>query len=128
MNNPVILWVIVGLLILFFFYLVYQGTRTWRVWHVIFVFLVFASAVALSFVVSGTLKVHNIWRTMVRDQTQQIETLTKDRDQLLHGDPALIIQKTPCIESLDGQLRRITVDRGRVWRECTPAQAFLTTP
>jgi len=122
MNNPVIYWVIGGLLILFFFYLIYQFTSTWRIWHIIFMFLVFAASIAMCAYISMTLRTHNAWRTVVRQQSEQIVDLKIDRDSMLYGDLLQVDQSDPSIRSLNAMLGRALIDRGRVWRECVPAQ------
>jgi hypothetical protein len=120
MNNPVIYWAIGGLLIPFFFYLMYQFTKTWRIWHVIFMLFVFGAAIALCAYTSMTLRTHNAWRTVVRGQREQIGSLKTERDQMLYGKLAELEQETPTIRSLNAEIGRVLMDRGRVWRQCQP--------
>ena len=108
-------------LILFFFYLMYQFTKTWRVWHVIFMFLVFGASIALCAYISMTLRTHNAWRIIVRDQTEQIGELKSERDLMLHGNLLQVEQTDPSIRSLNAEIGRVLMDRGRVWRECQPS-------
>ncbi|MFV1968119.1 MAG: hypothetical protein ACC628_22065 [Pirellulaceae bacterium] len=122
MNNPVIYWVIGGLLILFFCYLMYQFTKTWRVWHVIFMFLVFSAAIALCAYISMTLRTHSAWRTIVRQQTEQVGELRTERDSMLYGNLVQVVQLDPSIRSLNAEIGRVLMDRGRVWRECQAAR------
>lgn len=123
MNNPIIYWVICGLLTLFFFFLTYKFTKTWRIWHVIFAFLVYGASIALLIYVSATYRTHNSWRVLVRDQSAQLKQLKEERDLMLYGQLTEVIQSEPSIRSATARLRRATIDRGRVWRGCTPGQA-----
>jgi hypothetical protein len=120
MNNPVIYWAIGGLLIPFFFYLMYQFTKTWRIWHVIFMLFVFGAAIALCAYTSMTLRTHNAWRTVVRDQREQIGNLKTERNQMLYGNLIQLDQDEPSIRGLNAEIGRVLMDRGRVWRECQP--------
>mgnify|MGYP005840377651 CR=1 FL=1 len=122
MNNPIIFMVIGALLILFFCYLTYRSTATWRVWHVLFAFLVFAASLALCVITSATLRTHNAWRMVAGDQADQIEKLQKENEQLVSGDPMQPVPTTPCLRNIHAQVRRMLIDRGRVWRGCTPSQ------
>jgi hypothetical protein len=122
MNNPIIYWVIGGLLILFYFYLIYRFTKTWRVWHVMFAFLVFSAALTLLVFASMTLRTLNAWRTLAEQQKEQIEAEQQTRDDMLYGNLTEVIQTTPSVRSLKAQLRRSELDRGRVWRGCTHSQ------
>ena len=40
---------------------------------------------------------------------------------LEHGDPTLVEPETPSVNDLQHRLNRVLLDRGRVWRRCTPA-------
>jgi hypothetical protein len=123
MNNPVIYWVIGGLLILFFFFLTYKFTKTWRIWHVLFAFLVFAAALALCVVAALSLRTHQMWRSQATQYSRQIIVEKATRDELLYGDPLEAVQSKPSIRSVTAQVQRALINRGRVWRGCTPAQA-----
>ncbi len=121
MNNAIIYQVIGGLLILFFFYLTYMFTKTWRWLHVVAVFFVFAASIALIAYAAMSNRTHMAWKKDVTQKRDAIERETAARDQLLEGDLAEVIPTQLSIRDLDTRLGRVILDRGRVWRNCFPA-------
>jgi len=123
MNNPLVLYVIGGLLVAFFIFLLVMCWKTWRFMHIFFSFLVFVGAVAFLWLASMTLKTHNNWRTPYEAYTKEIAKAEAEMQGYLHGDLTDVEQSEDSLRSLRAELDRELVDRGRVWRECTPMQA-----
>jgi hypothetical protein len=121
MNNPVLWQAGIGLLTLFFFFLMYMFTKTWRWFHVTVMFFVYCASIATVVYVSMTIKTHNAWRTMVRDHRAEIAKLSKVRDMFTFGDIMKAEQDTVTINELNARWGRATLERGRVWRACTIA-------
>lgn len=124
MSNPVIYWVIGGLLVLFFFFLIWKFTQTWRVWHILAMFFMFAAALAMCGFAALSLRTHNTWRTQFTKLSRELEKEEQARTELLHGPIGEVIQSKPSIRSAIGDERRELIDRGRVWRGCIPLQAM----
>ena len=124
MSNPVIYWVIGGLLILFFFFLIWKFTQTWRVWHVLFAFFVFSAALAMCVFAALALRTHNTWRTQFTKLSDELAKEELARNELLHGALGEVVQSQASIRSATGDERRELIDRGRVWRGCVPVQAM----
>jgi len=118
MNNPVLWQAGIGVLTLFFFFLMYMFTKTWRWFHVTMMLFVYGASIATVVYVSMTLKTHNAWRTMVREQRALVAELAAERDKLTFGDITKREQETTPIRELHARLGRTILDRGRVWRNC----------
>jgi len=121
MNNSIIWQAGIGLLTLFFFFLTYKFTKTWRWFHVTVTFFVYCASIATVVYISMTLKTHNAWRTLVRDHQEQIAKLTVERDLLAIGDITKLVQATMPVNELNARWGRAILERGRVWRACTIA-------
>lgn len=119
MNEPVLWQAGIGVLTLFFFFLMYMFTKTWRWFHVTMMLFVYGAAIATVIYVSMTLKTHNAWRTLVREQRALVEKLAAERDKLTFGDITKREQDTTPIRELHARLSRSIIDRGRSWRGCT---------
>ncbi len=123
MNNPVLWQAGIGVLTLFFFFLMYMFTKTWRWFHVTMMLFVYGASIATVVYVSMTLKTHDAWRSLVREQRELVAKLAAERDKLTFGDITKREQETTPIRELHAQLTRSIIDRGRVWRGCTVAGA-----
>ena len=88
----------------------------------LFAFFVFSAAIALCIFASATLRTHSVWRIEARDQTKALEKEQDQRDELLHGNLLEVVQTKPSIREVTAEVRRVQIDRGRVWRGCLPAQ------
>ena len=119
MNNPVLWQAGIGVLTLFFFYLMYMFTKTWRWFHVTMMFFVYCTSIATVVYVSMTIKTHDAWRKMVHEQRKLVVELSAERDKLTFGDITKRKQDTTPIRELHARLGRSILDRGRVWRACT---------
>ena len=107
-----------GLLVLFFIFLTYMNTKTWRWVHVTMMFLVFAASLAFLYYASATLKTRATW-VKAHDQTEkQVNDLRLQVEKLTRGDPLEVEQKTASVSSKREELSRTVLDRGRVWRGC----------
>ena len=121
MNNPIIYQVVGGLLILFFLYLTYMFTKTWRWLQVTTMFFIFAAVICLTVFTAMSVRTHVAWKSVLVQRRAQLETLTNDRDTLIDGDLTELIHSDPAFHDLSAQLNRVLLDRGRVWRNCTPS-------
>ena len=120
MNSPIIYQVVGALLILFFFFLTYMFTKTWRWLHVTTMFFVFAATVTLTIYSSMTVRTHMAWKRDVAQKRADIERRERERDNWIHGDLLQLTHAEPSIRELKAELNRVLLDRGRVWRDCTP--------
>ncbi len=103
--SPIVFQAIGVVLVLFFIFLLVMCWKTWRFTHVFFMFLVFAGSLTFLAFASLVLKTQNAWRTHFESYTAAVK---RDED---------------CLHSLRAAFDNLTLDRGRVWRECRPIQA-----
>ena len=134
MNDfAIIFQVLGGLLALFFIFLTYMNTKTWRWVHVTFTFLVFAAAVTFCIYAAMTLKTRAAWISLHDKTEQQVEDVQKQIAILTRGNPQ--DPSAPSLISTRAELARTILDRGRVWRGTIPtidratgAITLATTP
>jgi len=66
-NETVILQILAVVLILFFCFVTYMNTKTWRATHVTFLFLVFGAAMAFAVYASLILKTRKAWQKVTTE-------------------------------------------------------------
>jgi len=120
MDNPLVLQIVGGLAAVFFIFLLVMCWKTWRFMHVFFSFLVFAGAIVFLWLASLTLKTQNAWRTPYEAFVKEVEAAETERQKYINGELTEVEQADPSIRGLRAELDRSLVERGRVWRECTP--------
>jgi hypothetical protein len=118
--NPLVVQILVGLLAIFFIFLLVMCWKTWRVSHVIFSFLVFAGAVTFVVFAALVLKTHASWKNLYDKYERAVEKAEADQQKMLYGDPLTIEQKDDSIRSVHTELNHVVLHRGRIWRGCTP--------
>lgn len=119
MNNPIIL-VVAVLLFLFFCFATYMFTKTWRWHHVTIAFFVFAAAMFYCYYASLSVKTRVAVLKEYDTQAKALERVTKEQEQIKYGDLHLIVQKEDSLRSIRHKVAREMLERGRVWRNCTP--------
>ncbi|MEO8498931.1 MAG: hypothetical protein ABI614_28035, partial [Planctomycetota bacterium] len=120
MDNPVIYQALGALLVLFFLFLTYMFTKTWRWFHIVCIFFVFGASLAFCGYAAMTYKTHAAWRTVARKNQIDAEKARAEYELLMFGNLAEVVQTTPSIRTQNAKFARMIFDRGRVWRECTP--------
>jgi hypothetical protein len=119
-DYAIIFQVLAALLALFFIFLTYMNTKTWRWVHVTMMFFVFGASIAFCFYAAMTLKTRAAWLKTFDDLTRQVETTSEQLALVSYGDLKDIENKTPSVASLREELGRTIIDRGRIWRGCSP--------
>jgi hypothetical protein len=107
-------------LVILFIVTIVLSVSTWRAWHIVVACLTFLAAVGLVVVASLSQKTHNYWRKTHATVSQQLDDAKHEGIVLEHGDPTLVASPTPSVDDLQHRLNRSLMDRGRVWRRCTP--------
>ncbi len=114
MGNAALIVQIVGvLLILFFCFLVYMCTKTWRVWHVLFLFCTFAAATTFLAFQSMSLKTHKAWRELLNETEAALVEEQETLESLEKGSPDKM-----SVAQARTALQNVVMDRGRTWRNC----------
>lgn len=107
-------------LVILFIVTIVLSASTWRAWHIVAAVMTFLAALGLVVVASLSLKTHNYWKKMHADLTTKLDAAVDEGIALEHGDPTLVESPTPTVDDLQYRLNRMLMDRGRVWRRCTP--------
>jgi len=119
MDNPVIYQALGGLLVLFFLFLIYMFTKTWRWFHVVCMFFVFGASIALCYFTPAVYKTLAAWRSVALKNRLAAEKLEQEYRDLQYGDLTQVVQTTPSLRKQNARFARLVFDRGRVWRQCT---------
>ena len=112
----IIFQVLVGLLALFFIFLTYMNTKTWRWLHVTMTFFVFAAVVAFCVYAAMTMKTRLNWLQYHDKKLADVEKLSADLELVTRGDIKDVEGKVQSVASVKAELARTILDRGRVWR------------
>jgi len=123
MSNPLVCQIIGGVVALFFIFLLVMCWKTWRVAHILSALFVFAAACTFLVFASLVLKTHAAWRKPFETHKIAIAKQEVELNKLLHGDLIAVQQAEESIRSARAKLNDEVLDRGRVWRECTPLAA-----
>lgn len=123
MSNPLVCQILGGVLTLFFIFLLVMCWKTWRILHILSAFFVFAAVCAFLAFASFVLKTQAAWRDHYEAHKVAIAKKEVEQSKLLQGDLIAVQQTEECIRSARAKLDDEELDRGRVWRECTPMAA-----
>ena len=123
MSNPVLYQALGILLILFFLFLIYMFTKTWRWFHILCAFAVFAASIWFICCAAMSYRTHSAWRSLELKSRQRREDLETEFSLLMNGDLTEVVQTTKSIRRSNAEFARLVFDRGRVWRGCTPQAA-----
>ena len=122
-GNGLIFQIVGVLLILFFFFLTFMCSKTWKIFHVIMLFLVFFAAISSAIYGALVLKTQKAWRTTYNRLDEQLGTAQIEGEQLLLGDISEVTdwrtRNLGALLTASGELHRYLMDSGRIWRHCT---------
>ncbi len=119
-DYAIIFQVLGGLGLLFFFFLTYMNTKTWRWPHVTMMFFVLCAAVTFMVFAALELKTRTTHMERAAKLEADLESKEKANRLLLRGPENEATPVTPSVTSLRAELGRVIVDRGRVWRDAVP--------
>jgi hypothetical protein len=111
------------LLALFFIFLTYMNTKTWRWLHVTMTFFVFAAGVTFCVYAAMTMKTRLNWLKYHDEKQAAVDKVAAELELVTRGDIKDVEGKIQSITSVRAELARTILDRGRVWRQLasTPA-------
>jgi hypothetical protein len=118
MSQYAIIFQVLGVLLaLFFCFLTFMNTKTWRWVHVTFTFLVFGASVAFCVYAAMAMKTRLAWLQYHDKKEADVEKLAGEVELVTRGDIKDVEGKTDSIASVRAALARTILDRGRVWRQ-----------
>jgi hypothetical protein len=118
-NNAVLVQILAVVAILFFCFVTYMNTKTWRWLHVTFMFLVFAAALTFVVYASMVMKMRQAWQKTVADLEVRVTAEEKKLEQAIFGDLNSQADRQKGLVEIREELNRAIIDRGRVWRHCS---------
>ncbi|MCU0877166.1 MAG: hypothetical protein MUF06_05155 [Pirellulaceae bacterium] len=123
MDNPILYQIVLALVALFFIFVTYMNTKTWRWLHVTIMFLLFVAIIPFGVYAGLVMKTRMTWITMVDKLEKELGDAQRAGELATYGDPKDVEGNTESIVDLRGKVGRVLHDRGRVWRGMSVAQA-----
>ncbi len=114
------MYVVIGLLSIFFIVLLVFSLKTWRVLHMLSVLFVFLAAGFFVWVSAATLRTQTAWRTEYNKLEDKIKTADKEIELLREGDKQDEDDPIGSVRQAKAALDRLLQDRPSLWRGCTP--------
>ncbi|MFP6674885.1 MAG: hypothetical protein VB878_07380 [Pirellulaceae bacterium] len=111
--------IVFGVIVLVFMVVAGLSSRTWRALHVVAVYFVFFAAVAFTIFAASSMKTREKWKQESDQLEKQLAVAVAAHREILHGDPSLDKQTKVTLIDARARLTRFSLDRGRVWRECS---------
>ncbi len=121
MDSTLIMQIVLAVLVLTAMIVGGFSVKTWRAWNVVAGFLVFICACVLLVLLSMSLKARRHWLKQLDRSGKQYAQLVEENGRLLYGDLTEVVQTEENMQSISAKLGRLMLDRGRAWRQCTPA-------
>jgi hypothetical protein len=134
MDNPIIFQILLALVALFFIFLTYMNTKTWRWLHVTITIFLFIACIPFGVYAAMTMKTRLAWIGHVDKLEKDLGKVSEELELATYGDPADVQGSSDSVIDLRGNLGRVILDRGRVWRGVTvqqpagPGFVLATTP
>jgi hypothetical protein len=127
MDNAIIFQVLGVLLVLFFGFITYMNTKTWKWVHVTFLILVFLAIPAFGVYAAMSLKTRKAWMTLAQKQSTDLEAVQTRVELLKNGEANDVKREKDSVIGKNQELTRMILDRGRVWRNLQPSGAGAGT-
>ena len=119
---------LIGLfLVILFIVTIVLSVATWRPGHIVALCLTFLASISMVIVGSLSVTTHTTWRKAHAKVDSQLTTARREGVNLEYGDPAMVEPSEPSVFDLQRRLNRVLLDRGRVWRQCTPGAPAADT-
>jgi hypothetical protein len=117
MNTALILAILITL---FFLVMLGLGYKSWKWFHMVFAFLAFASTLPVAAYTAMSLKTRAEWSKLGATLEKQVSEKDVASRTLRDGDPD-VANPDPLtyLSGAQGEVYRILINRGRVWRQCT---------
>lgn len=109
--------IVVALLVLFFIFVAYMSSKTWRGSHVALLVGVFFFILLFTLLSGMALKTHEAWQKKHGDLANRLQRAQTELAEIEEGSADGEVASR---RALQGQLRRLLIDRSRVWRSVTP--------
>ena len=104
---------ILGVIVLLYIVLAYFAARTWPTGQAVLVVLLFIASLVFLILSSALMKIHDKWRTQYETAVANIERESEQNQILLRGSK---IEGVAGVLQMRGEVERLLIDRGRVWR------------
>ncbi len=111
--------IILGVAVLLFAFMAYMVSKNWRWTHVTLLVFIFFGAIGSMILGAAVLKTQAGWRA---EHDKLSKEMDKTEKRLAELQVANALSDDPeSVPRLQGELNRLIIDRGRVWRNAIPA-------
>jgi hypothetical protein len=122
MSDYALIFQILGVLCaLFFIFLTVMNFKTWRWFHALTTFAVFCAVITFMVYAALVMKTREKWIESFAKFTVANEKQADNVDKVVNGSVGDQASIETSLAHYRNELARALVDRGRVWRGCTPA-------
>jgi hypothetical protein len=112
-----------ALLLIAFLGFVIMAGKGWRWHHVTALVLIFLSSMMFAFLAAAVLKNKSVWMTKHQQLAAELEEEQQKSHDLEFGPLGAGAESEESLRGLENALKRVVVDRGRVWRDVQSAGA-----
>ena len=122
MSDYAIIFQILGVLCaLFFIFLTVMNFKSWRWLHALTTFALFCAVITFMVYASLVMKTRLAWGESHAKFTEANRKQADNHNKVLVGNPGDRESVETSLTYYRSELARALVDRGRIWRNCTPA-------
>ena len=107
-----------AVLLVIFGVLAFLASNTWKASHLVLLFFVFLASLSFMAFSTAALKTRGAWKKKHDSLVKQIESKQEELRRLKFGD--LASDELVSVPQFENELKKITLDRGRVWRGVIP--------
>ena len=120
MNASMILMIVLGLLALFYGFVVYKSAANWLIGEILLLIGIFFGGAGFAVLAAMSLKTHQGWQQRYDQLEQELKEELKQVKLREKGDLVGVGSDVVSLPEATGELNRYLVDRGRVWRNLVP--------
>lgn len=115
-----ILFLVLAIIALFvFIYLLVYSAGNWGVLHTLLLCFLFLECWGFMIFAAGVMRKRVGALAEYAKNKDDLDKLSADINKLTWGDPSAVSEELDSVVAYKSQLRRVTMDRGRVWRHVT---------
>jgi hypothetical protein len=119
-NNAVIVQILAVVAFLFFCFVTYMNTKTWRFLHVTFMFLVFLASATFLVFAALSIKTRNVWMKALEKLEADVAKVESEIERTKYGNSSIPLadrkQEDWGIEDYRNEITRMEIKRGSILR------------
>lgn len=122
----IVFQIVLAIVVIAFLVIAGMSSRTWRALHVTAIYLVFFAGFAFTILAASSLKTRAQWKEKADRLSEDLDVAKAHLREIVHGNPDTDQQAVVTLQEVRARLARLSLDRGRVWRQCQPVPGSLS--